>query len=130
MATQNPPIGSALDHFKLLCDYIKFHLGLYLATPPVFAVIAKALGQKVIASPYFLSGFAVLVGLCFVSGVCASWFMGRHLNRSWETGESVDWDADASNLRRRFLHHYLYWFGLVAALAGLIAAAITAPAPT
>ncbi len=117
---QLPPLGTPLEHFKLLCDYIKFHIGLYVATPAVFAVIAKSL--SVDGARSFLTGLTVLVALCFISGLHASWFMASRLNRSWQSGPSVDWEADAANPRRRFMQHYLFWFGLLAALAGLIAA--------
>jgi hypothetical protein len=122
MAVQHPPLGSPLDHFKLLCDYIKFHIGLYVATPPIFAVVANAL--SVASSRYFLGGWSIMVALCFISGLHASWFMGTHLNRSWNEGADVDWEKDATDVNRRIMQHYLYWIGVVAAFAGLIWAII------
>jgi hypothetical protein len=33
-----------LEQLKLVSDYIKFHMGLYLATPPVLVILAEGLG--------------------------------------------------------------------------------------
>ena len=35
---------NALEQMKLVYDYIKFHIGLYLATPPVFVIVADSFG--------------------------------------------------------------------------------------
>jgi hypothetical protein len=47
------------DQLKLVYDYIKFHVGLYLATPAVLAVIADGLGVK--KSPYFVAGLGAAI---------------------------------------------------------------------
>ena len=101
-----------VKHSDVTYDYIKFHLGLYIATPPVIAIVATALGVQ--TTPAFQRGMIGLVIVFFIAGVCASWFIASHINRQWDT--SQQWIAlgeRADDLLRRALHHYLYWIGLI-----------------
>jgi len=117
MAPQKPKTGIELEHFKLLWDYIKFHLGLYLATPAAFVFVATAF--KVETSPAFFWTWCAMTLCCFVSGVAASWFMGNRVNRSWDDKYEFDWERDATSLLRRSVQHYLYWFALAIGFIGL-----------
>jgi hypothetical protein len=71
-----------LEQFKLVYDYIKFHLGLYLATPPVFAVVAE--GFNVNGKNSFLIGLGAMIVTYIISGADAANFMGRHINTPWD----------------------------------------------
>jgi len=110
-----------VKHSDVTYDYIKFHLGLYIATPPVIAIVATALGVQ--TTPAFQRGMIGLVIVFFIAGVCASWFIASHINRQWDT--SQQWIAlgeRADDLLRRALHHYLYWIGLIVGLGGMFLA--------
>jgi hypothetical protein len=49
------------EQFRLIYDYIKFHIGLYLSTPAVMALLADAFGVKKCPSfKYGLTGMIVL----------------------------------------------------------------------
>jgi hypothetical protein len=108
-----------MKHSDLLYDYIKFHLGLYLATPTVLAVIATAL--DVTKHDYFKAGMIGLIGIYFLAGIHASWTVARHINVEWSTDETWRrFGKTAGVLRRRLVHHYLYWFGLICGLGGIL----------
>jgi MFS family permease len=113
-----------LEQFKLVYDYIKFHIGLYLATPPVFAIVAESFSLK--EQQWFRLGLVIMIAIYLVSGVSAGLFMGKYVNKRW--GEVLNFDA-AYTRNRRFMHHTLYWVGLVVGLLGLIAAYLF-PHPT
>jgi hypothetical protein len=116
-AMTQPQTGPSLEHFKLMWDYIKFHLGLYLATPPAFVFVANAF--KVAETPAFFRSWCIMTGCCFVSGVCTSWFMANRINRRWDENYPFDWEDDATNCCRRLVQHHLYWLALVIGFAGL-----------
>ena len=110
-----------LKHSDLLYDYIKFHLGLYIATPPVLAIVATALGVS--ASPYFRRGMIGLIAVYFVAGVHASLTIANHINVSWKDDHYWSQFAKtADSPLRRFMHHYLYWIGLILGLGGIACA--------
>jgi hypothetical protein len=114
-------IAVKLKHSDVLYDYIKFHLGLYLATPPVLAIVALAL--EVSKHAYFQKGMVCLVGFYFVAGTSAALTLASHVNVDWASETKwVELGAKASSGWRRFLHHYLYWAGLLAAVGGMVAA--------
>ncbi len=50
------------EQLKLIYDYIKFHMGLYLSTPPLFALFANALSMQ--TSKCFLVGLLVMICIC------------------------------------------------------------------
>ncbi len=107
-----------LKHADLLYDYIKFHLGLYIATPPVLAIVAGALGVATKTS--FQHGMMTLVAIYFVAGVNASWTVASRINTIWQDSELwLSFGELAQAPGRRFIHHYLYWLGLVAGLLGM-----------
>ena len=110
-----------LLHSQLLYDYIKFHLGLYLATPPVLAIVATALGVD--ESPIFRWSMALLVGIYFLAGVSASRLVAAQINVKWS--DDCKWRSfgeHAHRVPRRVIQHYFYWIGLIAALLGMAAA--------
>ena len=114
---------TALDfkHSDVLYDYIKFHLGLYIATPPLLAIVATAL--EVATNPYFQKGMIGLIAVYFVAGVNASWTIATYVNVNWT--ETKTWESFgkvASSGTRRFFHHYLYWIGLILGLSGMLCA--------
>ena len=110
--------ATKLKHADLLYDYIKFHLGLYIATPPVLAIVATALG--VATSPSFQHGMIGLVVIYFIAGVHASWTVASRINSRWKTSAMwLEFGSAAHSLPRRILHHYLYWAGLLLGLLGI-----------
>ena len=123
MAPQKPVTGIELEHFKLLWDYIKFHLGLYLATPAAFAFVATAF--NVATSRVFFWTWCAMTFCCFVSGVGASWFMANRVNRRWNDKYDFDWEKDAASGFRRLVQHHLYWFALAVGFIGLAIAVWT-----
>jgi hypothetical protein len=109
-----------LDQLKAVSEYIKFHIGLYLATPAALAVLAE--GLKVQNSWWCIGGIALMVIFYLVSGVSAAWFMGKFINIPWNDKRLDDIKAMAFSRRRRILQHWLYWAGLVVGLGGLVLA--------
>jgi hypothetical protein len=108
-----------LDQLKLVCEYIKFHIGLYLATPPVFMIVAQ--GLKVDDSRWCIGGICGMILIYLVSGVSAGWFMGNYVNCPWDDARLKAFSGEAYATRRRVLHHWLYWLGLGLGIAGMIA---------
>jgi hypothetical protein len=113
---------NALEQMKLVYDYIKFHIGLYLATPPVFVIVADSFGVSKFL--LFQAGLVLMILIYGVSGAHAGLFMGRHINTKWTADAISAFDAEAYTNRRRNLHHTCYWVGLVFGLLFLIAAVI------
>lgn len=95
-------------------DYIKFHLGLYLATPPVIATLASSLGVNERGS--FIGLFALQVFLCIVSGANASVLIAR---RVYGACPWVTLGVECSRPANRAIHHKLYWASLAFGLAGI-----------
>jgi hypothetical protein len=112
-----PQAGPSLEHFKLMWDYIKFHLTLYLATPTAFAFVANAF--KVAETRAFFWSWCLMTACCFFSGVHASLFMANRINRRWDENYRFDWEDDATKCSRRLIQHYLYWLALVIGFVGL-----------
>ena len=114
--------GDRLEQFKLIYDYIKFHLGMYLATPPVIALIAESFGVTCRYS--FQYGLVAMIVIYFTSGAHAGWFMGRFINDPWRPVPEMlrEFEADAFSSTRRNMHHTFYWAGLILSLLGLILA--------
>jgi hypothetical protein len=107
-----------LKHSDVLYDYIKFHLGLYIATPPVLAIVATALG--VANTAVFQKGMIALAAIYFLAGVHASWTIATYVNVGWETDQNwSDFGRQAGSSLRRLIHHYLYWIGLIFGLGSL-----------
>ena len=110
------------DKFKqsdLLYDYIKFHLGLYISTPPVLAILATAL--NVTNELVFQYSMVGLIIIFFIAGVHASWFIADHINIKWnDSSKWLKFGCSASSFKRRIIHHYFYWAGLIIGLGGLI----------
>ena len=108
----------ALKHSDLLYDYIKFHLGLYVATPPLLAIVATALGVE--TTPAFQKGMVALLVMYLVAGAHASWTIARHINTNWSGDTTwIRFGQTAQSFARRSIHHYLYWVGLVFGLCGM-----------
>src|SRR5829696_4588826 len=110
-----------LEQLKLVSDYIKFHMGLYLATPPVLVILAEGLG--VTNSGWWVGSLLLMILVYAVSGAHAGLFMGKFINHPWrrepEQLKSIR-DAAAYTKCRRFFHHWLYWGGLAIGLTGLL----------
>jgi hypothetical protein len=66
----------SFEQMKLVYDYIKFHIGLYLATPPVFAIVAESFDVKPCRP--FQIGLGLMIVVYVISGISASWFMGTY----------------------------------------------------
>lgn len=110
------------EQLKLVYDYIKFHIGLYLATPAALALIAD--GMQVKQSKWFASGLGLQVVVYFFAGVSAGRFMSKQVNDPWQLSYLINFERAAFTKRRRFMHHSMYWLGLVCGLIGLIVAMI------
>jgi len=111
-------VATRREQFKLIYDYIKFHISLYLSTPAVIGLLGNAFG--VLNKPAFHISLAIMIGLYLVAGVHAAWFMGNHVNTVWGKDYLDDFADAAFSRRRRILHHWLYWLGLGAGLIGLL----------
>lgn len=110
------------DQLKLVYDYVKFHISLYLGTPAAVAVIADGFGVK--QSWIFAVGLLLAIFIYIAAGADAGYFMSRHVNDPWQANFLEEFEKDAFSKRRRFRHHTLYWAGLIAGLLGLFAALI------
>ena len=110
--------GVRREQFKLVYDYIKFHIGLYLATPTFIALIARTFGAE--SRPIFQMALVITMAIYLVAGVHAGWFMGKHINTKWAADYLDDFEKEAFPPSRRFFHHWLYWIGLGVCLAGLL----------
>ena len=106
-----------LDQFKLIYDYVKFHITLYIATPAVFKVVADTF--EVTGNACFRDSLVTMIAIYAVSAIHASWFMGRPLNEPWQSDYVGRLGAAAFSKGRRVLHHTFYWIGLVVGLVGL-----------
>lgn len=109
-----------MEQFKLIYDYIKFHLGMYLATPPVIAIIAESFAAK--DKHFFQIGLGLMIFIYLISGAHAGLFMSRYINDPWTTDILKDFESGAFSPTRRNMHHTLYWLGLALSLIGLILA--------
>jgi F0F1-type ATP synthase membrane subunit c/vacuolar-type H+-ATPase subunit K len=110
-------VGAQRDQLKLIYDYVKFHIQLYLATPAVLVLVADGFGVK--GDPIF---FAALVAAlaCFVSaGISAGLFMGTHVNVKWGDAYLKTFADGAFKWQRRAAHHWVYWAGLGVGLVGI-----------
>jgi pimeloyl-ACP methyl ester carboxylesterase len=110
-----------IEQFKLIYDYIKFHIALYLATPPVVALFA----QDRHSHNAFIAGMVMMVALYIIAGIHAAWFMGTHVNMRWSGDFLDEFERAAFSPKRRFMHHWIYWAGLIAGLSGVVVARIT-----
>ncbi len=111
-----------LDQLKLICEYIKFHIGLYLATPPALMVVAEWL--KIVESKYVVIGTAVMMFLYLLSGISAGLFMGAYVNKPWNDARLEAFRRQASSTARRVIHQWFYWLGLAVGISGLIAGSL------
>lgn len=102
---------------QLIYDYIKFHIALYLATPPVFMVLAEGLQVKTLLP--FKMGMVAMVIIYVLAGMHAGWFMGNHVNRQWADDYLREFQDEAFSPIRRFMHHWMYWAGLLVGAGGL-----------
>jgi hypothetical protein len=105
---------NSFEQMKLVYDYIKFHLGLYLATPPVFVIVAESFDVK--TSSMFQLGLVGMIVVYTLSGIHAGLFMGRFINERWTDATLREFEDAAYTNRRRNWHHTLYWVGLAIGL--------------
>ena len=110
------------DQFKLVYDYIKFHIGLYIGTPAALSVIADALGVKQYVP--FVVGLLLAIAIYIVAGWHAAQFMSRQINEPWQENYLSKFESEAFSTRRRFMHHSLYWIGLASLVIGLLLAVL------
>lgn len=111
------------DQLKLVYDYIKFHIALYLATPTALALIADAFDVK--RSFYFAWGLIIAAIIFLGSGVDAAKFIGRHILRPWQNDYLQKFESDGFSNRRISIHHKLYWLGLAIGVVGFAIAILT-----
>jgi len=105
------------DQFKLVYDYMRLHLQLYVATPPVFALLAKNLD---VASTGVAWATGTMSGFYIIAGGDAAWRIGKCINEPWRGRAYLDvLQHHAFSRRRKFLNHTFYWLGLIA--AGVVA---------
>lgn len=111
----------AQKHSDLLYDYIKFHLELYVATPPVLAIVATGLGVN--DDKWFQRGMILMLVVYFIAAAHACRTIAGRINIRWES--EADWakfGEQAHSRGRRIMHHHLYWAGLVACLGPILIA--------
>jgi hypothetical protein len=99
-----------LDQLKLVYDYVKFHIQLYLATPAVLVLVADGLQVK--QDRIFTFGLIGMILVYLAAGIHAGLFMGRHVNDPRQDDFLKRFEQDAFSSGRRFMHHSLYWLGL------------------
>src|SRR5579872_4833371 len=102
----NIPKEDKLEQFKLIYDYIKFHIGLYLATPPVFSIVAESF--KVKDKLGFQLGLGAMIVVYLISGISAGRFMGKYINSPWTEDFLTKVKCDLFSDDRRNMHHTLY----------------------
>jgi hypothetical protein len=124
MVTANPLSDRAerLQQYQLIYDYVKFHIGLYLGTPPVLVIMADGLGVS--KEPWFVGATVISVVIFLASGIHAALFMSRWVNDKWTVGFLERFEAEAFSRRRRRWHHTVYWLGLGIGLLGLALAMV------
>jgi hypothetical protein len=115
-------MNDPFEQTKLVYDYIKFHLGLYLATPPVFVIIAESFEVKTLA--LFQIGLIGMIITYVFSGAHADLFMGRFINTRWTSDTLNNFNDVAYSRSRRVWHHTLYWLGLAIGVLFLGAAVV------
>jgi len=103
-------MNDSFEQMKLVYDYIKFHLGLYLATPPVFVIVAESFEVKTLV--LFQIGLVSMIVIYGLSGAHAGFFMGKFINAQWTDTTLKQFNAVAYTARRRNWHHTSYWVGL------------------
>jgi hypothetical protein len=104
--------GARRDQFKLVYDYIRLHLQLYLATPPIFTIVATGLDRPKDKIEHAL---IALILIYLIAGIDAAWRMSKCLNEPWQAGYIAKLEAQAFSRVRRFMNHSCYWIGLIAA---------------
>ena len=110
--------GTKREQLKLIYDYIKFHIALYLATPTPLGLIADIFDVKKCIS--FGIFFVLMIVIYLISGISAAWFMSDQINYAWSQSYLQKFEQKAFSFRRIFMHHYLYWIGLAFGLFGFI----------
>jgi pimeloyl-ACP methyl ester carboxylesterase len=111
-------VAERIEQMKLIYDYIKFHIGLYVTTPPILMILAEGLNIQR-ATP-FLAGMFDMVGLYTLAGMHAAWFMGCHVNTKWSSDYLNEFENSAFRPTRAFIHHWIYWAGLTVGMSGLL----------
>ena len=106
-----------LDQLKLVYDYVKFHIQLYLATPAALALVADGLQVK--QDRIFTFGLIGMILVYLAAGIHAGLFMGRHVNDPRQDDFLERFEQDAFSSGRIFMHHSLYWLGLAIGLGCL-----------
>lgn len=103
----------------LVSEYIKFHIGLYVATPPVLAVVAE--GLAVNQSFFAVLGISAMITIYLGAGASAALFMGEFVNKPWGPDDRrlEKLELQAFGLRRRIVQHWLYWLGLILGVLGI-----------
>jgi flagellar biosynthesis protein FliP len=69
--------------------------------------------------PHFAWGIALMLFLYIVAGTHAGWFMGATINTRWESDSLEEFNERAFDPIRRFMHHWMYWAGVVVGLFGI-----------
>jgi hypothetical protein len=106
------------DQLKLVYDYIKFHIGLYIATPAALSVIADGFDVKRFTC--FISFLFLSIVLFIIAGAHAGLFMFRHVINPWQDDYLEYFRSEAFSDKRIFYHHKIYWYGLSFGLAGIV----------
>ncbi len=124
MVAWNADKADKREQFKLIYDYIKFHIGLYLATPTVFAVMARSFSVE--TSGCLQGGLSAMILIYLVAGIHAGWFIGTYVNVPWTQRFPDDFAEAIFSTSRRAFHHWLYWGGLIVGFCGLASAVLFA----
>jgi hypothetical protein len=109
-----------LEQLRQVCEYVKFHIGLYLATPSVIVLLADGLEVSK-SSQWFGRSIGAMILIYIVSGISAGWFMGTYINQPLDDEMRRKFYNEAYSTSRRIFHHWLYWLGLAIGIGGLLA---------
>jgi hypothetical protein len=108
-----------LDQLKLLYDYIKFHIGLYVVTPPIVTKMAESL--SVLSNGWTQLGLLFLLLTCVGSGALGGWFMTEFVNVDWSDAGRTELIKKLAFARwRRWGTHLPYYVGLAVSAIGIL----------
>jgi hypothetical protein len=111
------------EQLKQICEYVKFHIGLYVATPSALMIIAQ--GLHIETTSWFIGGTAAMMVIYLISGISAGLFMGKCVNRRWDDSRLSELYIEAYSLQRRIFQHWLYWLGLASGIVGIVVGWLT-----
>ena len=91
-----------------------------MASPAAIGLLGNVFG--IVPKPAFKYGLLGMMGMYLIAGAHAGLFMGKHVNKAWDKDFLTKFEEAAFKPLRKFIHHWLYWLGLLSGLGGLVCA--------